>query len=73
LLLTRGVSTRTAAISSSSIHRATSMSCTVVSVMIISLVKKSGTDGLRCAACMSSGAPISRLVTTSFMARYCRS
>ncbi len=44
-----------------------------MSVMLMSLVKKSGTDGLRCAACIMSGAPISPLVTTAFIARYCAS
>jgi hypothetical protein len=38
LLLTRGLSTVMAAISSSNIQRATSMSCTVLSLMIMSLV-----------------------------------
>ena len=70
---TRGLSTVTAATSSSNMNRATSMSCTVESTMIMSLVKWSGTDGLRCAACIISGAPISPPVTTAFIARYCAS
>ena len=37
--------------------------------MIMSVVKNDGTDGLRCAQCISSGAPMLPSSTAAFMAR----
>ena len=71
LLLRRGLSTVVATISSPNIHRTRSISWMAESVMIISVVKPyGGTDGLRCAQCISSGAPIEPSSTAAFTAWY---
>jgi hypothetical protein len=74
LLLRRGFSTVAAAMSSSNIHRTRSISWMAESVMIISVVKPyGGTDGFRCAQCISSGAPIDPPSTAAFTAWYAAS
>jgi len=66
-LVGRGVSTVARTISWPSSQRIVSISCTTVSVTIISEPKPGGTLGLRCAQWTSTGRPISPASSFVFM------